>query len=102
MKLSELARYQAARELTTIERTDAAITLNAPFAAPLFTFRVGGEQNQKRSAPVLSTMDEQRPLQEVRHRRDLRDDTWLAEPTGMIICLNLPRGRSSLTFQESV
>ena len=35
MKLSEIARYWAARELTRIERgADRAIALDAPFACP--------------------------------------------------------------------
>ena len=39
MKSSELARYQAARELTKIEKSQTAITLTAPFAAPAYTLR---------------------------------------------------------------
>ena len=37
MKLSEIARYWAARELTRIETAGTAATLSAPFAAPDFT-----------------------------------------------------------------
>jgi hypothetical protein len=40
MKLSEVARYWAAKELTRIERRDDRITLRAPFAAPQFTLRI--------------------------------------------------------------
>src|SRR4030095_7530223 len=39
MKLSEIARYWAARELTRIEATPSGLQLHAPFAAPVFTVR---------------------------------------------------------------
>lgn len=40
MKLSEISRYWAAKELTTITVDDKMIILNAPFAAPDFTLKI--------------------------------------------------------------
>ena len=41
MKLSEIARYWAARELTRIERPDASgLAFHAPFACPQFTVKL--------------------------------------------------------------
>jgi hypothetical protein len=40
MKTGELARYQAAKELTRIERSGNTITLSAPFPGPDFTLRL--------------------------------------------------------------
>ena len=40
MKLNELARYWAARELTRIERDGPRVNFRAPFACPGFTVRV--------------------------------------------------------------
>jgi hypothetical protein len=40
MKLSEIARYWAAKELTRIERVGEKIQLHAPFACPGFTLEV--------------------------------------------------------------
>ena len=45
MKLSEIARYWAAKELTRIEVAGNKIQLHAPFACPAFTLEVpGGKQ----------------------------------------------------------
>ena len=40
MKLSEIARYWAAKELTQISRQGNRIVLDAPFASPRFTVRL--------------------------------------------------------------
>src|SRR3954447_17361571 len=40
MKLGEIARYWAARELTRIERREGGVTFHAPFACPAFTVEV--------------------------------------------------------------
>jgi hypothetical protein len=40
MKLSEIARYWAAKELTRIEKTQGGLRVHAPFASPLFTIRM--------------------------------------------------------------
>jgi len=39
MKLDELARYWAAKELTTVEPTSSGLRLKAPFACSDFTLR---------------------------------------------------------------
>jgi hypothetical protein len=47
MKLSEVARYWAAKELTRIERTEHGLTLSAPFACPDFTLQMPANSNQR-------------------------------------------------------
>ena len=88
MKLSEMARYWAAKELTAIERQGGAVKLDAPFACPGFTVAMQGA-----GGPVR--LGEQ-PLEEVAKKLDLRPGTWTAEGGGATVCFDLRRGRSGL------
>ena len=58
MKLSEIARYWAARELTRIEREANIVTFRAPFACPLFTVSVPGVFN---APPRMTAGNRPRP-----------------------------------------
>jgi hypothetical protein len=89
MKTSELARYQAARELTKVERTANKLTLTAPFAGPSFTMRVKDATN----VPAVTFENKPLPLTEVTNLTDLKPNTWLKEKESAILCLDLPRGK---------
>lgn len=95
MKLSEIARYWAARELTRIERDRDVITLEAPFSAPSFTIRVSG---RARKTPQLQIEDRRVDLSEVTRAADLKAGTWLRESNGLVLCFDLARKRSRLTI----
>ncbi len=93
MKLSEIARYWAAKELTEIRKTDQGYALNAPFAAPQFTLKLP----QSISMPTrLRTGEKMLTFQEVAMPRDLKSGTWLREKNGLVACFDLPKGRSLL------
>lgn len=95
MKISELSRYWAAKELTRIARRGNNVTLTAPFACPQFTLRVpqaGGPP------PQLVQGDRALPLREVREPRSLEAGTWLREPDSRVACFDLPKGESALTL----
>ena len=93
MKISEIARYWAARELTAIERKAAGFSLDAPFACPAFTLRV----KSKRAGPPKVTSAGRSPeLSEVRQARDLVPGSWLRQEDSLTLCLDLPKGRSRL------
>ena len=93
MKISEIARYWAARELTAIERKAAGFSLDAPFACPAFTLRV----KSKRAGPPKVTSAGRSPeLSEVRQARDLVPGSWLRQEDSLALCLDLPKGRSRL------
>ncbi len=88
MKLSEIARYWAAKELTTIEVTDEEIKLNAPFAAERFTVRI----DRRMKSPVLTNDREIVPLRKVNTRKELETGTWLEDGEGFVCCFDLKRG----------
>ncbi|HZO85081.1 MAG TPA: hypothetical protein VFC26_07705 [Verrucomicrobiae bacterium] len=76
MKLSEIARYWAAKELTRIETVDGKIQLHAPFACPAFTLQV---PDANRKVTHNGT-----PLQ-------------LHEASGNTICFDLPKGLTEIS-----
>ena len=92
MKLSEIARYTAAKELTRIVPADGGITLQAPFAAPDFTLRLPAGS----AAPRLMAGGKSQVLTQVRKPGQLRSGTWLQTGNGQVVCFDLPRGESML------
>ncbi len=94
MKLSEIARYWAAKELTEISVSAGEVGLGAPFAAPGFTveFPVAG------NAPLVRHGGRSVALREVETRRELVAGTWMkAGASGRAIaCFDLAKGGSTL------
>ena len=91
MKLSEIARYWAAKELTRIEKQGGKVALHAPFATPRFTLEVaapsgGAVQVTSNGAPQI--------LKEVRTPLELAGGTFHRHDRGVTACFNLARGRS--------
>lgn len=95
MKLGELARYWAARELTRLSRAGNEVRLNAPFACPRFTLRVKGGGAP---APTLEVEGAAATpgLTEVNSARALRPGTWRRDGEHVIACWDLAKGRSVL------
>ena len=91
MKLSEIARYWAAKELTQIESGGGAVTFKAPFASPRFTVHVAAKGD---ATPKLTLGEKPEPLNEVPQRLDLKPGTWTRDKEGIVICFDLPKGTS--------
>ena len=89
MKLSEISRYWAAKELTAIEKTAAGVSFQAPFAAPAFTVAVAGQGEPRFQG---------RPLTRVGSKKELRAGTFAEESGRRIACFDLPKGASTLTI----
>ncbi len=91
MKLSELSRYWAARELTRIEPMADGFAFRAPFATPLFTVRVpwtaGGFALDTPGAAAL---------REVSKPSELASGTWCRDGQHAVLCFDLPRGVSRI------
>jgi hypothetical protein len=93
MKLSEVARYWAAKELTRLERNGNTIALRAPFACADFTVRFQAPPNptpRVRIGPDLVV------LKEVAAPLKLTPGTWCAEGEKVTVCFALPKGASRL------
>ncbi len=97
MKLAEIARYWAARELTSLRRTPTAIELHAPFAAPAFTLRIA---MSGRASPTLSAKGERLDLREVDNASSLVSGTWTRAGGDVVVCFDLSRGDSRLELSS--
>lgn len=94
MKLAEVARYWAARELTHIERAGSRVEFRAPFACPVFTVRFTAPGNAqprvvRGTQPPVSYPQVQRLL-------DLKANTWHREGETLTVCFDLSKGANSL------
>ncbi len=94
MKLSEIARYWAARKLTTISASDKGITLKAPFACPGFTLKLNSAVRKPR---LTVNGTEVRNLDRVAGQKEIRPGTWCPDRNDTILCLDLAKGENLLT-----
>ena len=95
MKISEIARYWAAKKLTRIEQAERKITFQAPFGTPRFTVRAPLPVSV---APKLTIQGRNVPLESVTQTHLLKAGKWIRDPEGMVICFDLPRGLSHLSW----
>jgi len=93
MKLSEISRYWAAKELTTITAGVNKIRLTAPFAAPGFTLKLN---SSVKNPMVKNGQDEPKPLLRVKDKLEIKSDTFYLDKSSTIICFNLNKGVSEL------
>lgn len=91
MKLSEIARYWAAKELTTVAAVEGGVTFDAPFACPGFTVRFKAE-----GSPRVAAGGQVVPLRRVAKLLDLTGGTYHRDGGTVTACFDLPRGNSSL------
>ena len=97
MKPSEIARYWAAKNLTSLSNEGQIIRIHAPFACPQFTLEISREHSA--SPPVLRSNGVLMQLKEVRELRALGPGVWMRTPQGdCIVCWNLQKGASVLQF----
>ncbi len=95
MKLSEIARYWAAKELTRIERAGRRVVLWAPFGSPQFTLELTVQDHRP---PRLSHAGKPIRLREVGSARELQSGTWRRQKDKVIVCFDLPKGDVLLTL----
>ncbi len=93
MKLSEIARYWAAKELTRIERHGNRVSFHAPFACPRFTVQI---PSQSGKAPEMIVQGRTVPLKEVKRPLDLASGMWTRRTDGLVVCLELPKGTAQV------
>jgi hypothetical protein len=98
MKLSEIARYWAAKELTSIAVADDRVTLRAPFACPAFTVRV---KATGAAPPSLVHAGKAAPLEQASDMPRLRPGTWLRSDDDIVLCFDLPKGETLVQLGEA-
>ncbi|MCA9061308.1 MAG: hypothetical protein KDA85_22495, partial [Planctomycetaceae bacterium] len=96
MKLSEIARYWAARTLTTITQKQNGFELNAPFACREFTVEL---PVQPQAAIRVGNQEGNVELRPVKTWQALQAGSRFSRADGVsLLCFDLPRGVSSLEW----
>lgn len=95
MKLSEVSRYWAARELTETRLDGTSLHLSAPYQCSNFTVQISAVSA---GGPVLRTGSSEQKLEKVSKRRNLRTGTWFSDDKSIVACVDLPRGKSQIQF----
>ena len=93
MKLSEIARYWAARELTTIERDPGRLRFFAPFACPGFTLKLTTRPDLR---PSLTVKGAATPFTPVDSLSKLEPGKCHRKGEELTLCFDLPKGSSSI------
>ena len=93
MKLSQIARYWAAKELTTIRRQGNRILFKAPFACPQFTLRLPGAVQK---LPTLTLNGAPQTPDRVSASGSLDSGKAFHHGDDLLICFALPKGESAL------
>ncbi len=91
MKLGEISRYWAAKELTGISVDKGIIRLKAPFAAPDFTVKINS------SLKALSIKNSS-PFKRVSKITDLQADTFYSGKDESFMCFNLEKGETTINI----
>jgi hypothetical protein len=93
MKLSEIARYWAAKELTRITAVENKITINAPFSTPGFTVRL----NSSTRNPIVKIPGYQpKSLLRVNDKKEIKSNTFYTDRNDSVLCFDLVKGNSEL------
>lgn len=96
MKVSEIGRYYAARDLTRINVTRNGLELDAPFGTPGFTVQLPARGATR---PVVTTpRGETLRLEEVRNPKAIDSGKWLNEKESQILCFDLQKGSTKVTW----
>jgi len=97
MKLSEIARYWAAKELTTLSRSEGVITLRAPYACPGFTVEI---ENPTAGKPVVVSGASETALRSSGRLLDLAPGLFHQKETTTTVCFDLNKGVSTLRWRR--
>jgi hypothetical protein len=95
MKLSEIARYWAAKELTSITLSEKKLLLKAPFSTPAFTLKLNFTVH---NPDIKNEGEELKPLARVNDSKSIKSDSWYSDNKSTILCFNLKRGQSELAL----
>jgi hypothetical protein len=93
MKQGEIARYWAAKELTQIEMQGRQVTFTAPFATTRFTVRLKADSQ---TPPRLTLAGSSAELRRVTAPLQLQSGTWHSDGSDIMVCFDLPKGKSTL------
>jgi hypothetical protein len=96
MKLSEIARYWAAKELASIEVSGGNVVLTSPFACRDFTLEMSLPEGH---VPVITVGNQPVPVKSAASPLQLAAGTYIKDGNRCRLCIDLPK-RQSLTIRS--
>ena len=93
MKLSDISRYWAAKELTRISRKEKVIHFEAPFSTSDLTVKF---KTQNSVSPKLIIKGQSAPLEKVTNVLKLKSGCWFEDKQNILVCFDLPKGESQM------
>ena len=96
LKPSEIARYEAARQLTAIHKDEAGVRLKAPFATSRFTLRTTAATGVRQVVVHREGVAAPEHLREVPERLALSEGCWCRVGEELIVCFALEVGSTRL------
>jgi hypothetical protein len=96
MKLSEIARYWAAKELTSIDVAGGNVVLKGPYACPDFTLELSLPQGH---VPLVVVNNQPVPVKAAASTTQLKSGTYVKDGNRCRLCIDLPK-RESVTIQS--
>ena len=98
MKLSEIARYWAAKELTTVQQDGDTVKLSAPFATDDFTLEV---TRLNRRPPAVAHGQSKTVLKETLQPRHLASGGYYRNGNKIQLCFRLEKGQTTIRFDDN-
>ncbi|MFO0943998.1 MAG: hypothetical protein U0930_24950 [Pirellulales bacterium] len=97
MKLSEIARYWAAKSWTRFKLDSDKLRIEAPISCANFTFQCDVDPGK-----LIAIHEDGSKLEfnEVRNKSQLHSGSWFESDQGLILCMNLPKGQSQIQYQD--
>jgi len=95
MKLSEISRYWAAKELTSVSIEKNKLILKAPYSTPGFTLKINTSIRQ----PAMKLREgATKPFVKVSNSKNLKSGTWYTDKAGSILCFDLEKGVTEISI----
>jgi hypothetical protein len=94
MKNSEIARYWAAKKLTTLTEQPDEVLLKAPFNTERFTLYIA----KKIRKVVMTYNGREQILEKTNSSSGLKPGTWYTDATGTLVAFNLEKGATHLNY----
>ncbi len=95
MKLNEIARYWAARELTFITLSGNKVILKAPFSASAFTIKLNFPI---KNTGIRNEGEEPQSLLRVNDKKSIKSNRWYSDMSTTILCFELKKGSSEISL----
>jgi len=95
MRLNEISRYWAARELTSMTLSGKKLLIRAPFSVSGFTVRV---RFPVRNPWIRFAGEEIRPFNRIKDKKGIRSHDWYPAAKSSILCFDLQKGSGEISL----